>query len=110
MSDIQYTETWYKYLNDCQKFISKNNKKPTSKSLNEEEMQLGVWLGYQVTQYKLNNLDQRDEFSAFLKKYSHLFKVYKLKIKKKIIVVESDEESDEDDSFVLKHELKPLKN
>ena len=61
VSDMRYRkyfrsveEVWFDNLKGVKKYINHNNKRPSSKSKNEEERRLGCWILRQKTYYKNN--------------------------------------------------------
>jgi len=67
-------EKWYNNFENLKSFIDLHKKRPSSKSKNEEEEVLGIWLTTQKRNYKNNEKSMKDEdkktlFKDFLEEY-----------------------------------------
>jgi len=71
-------EQWELNLEECGKFMDKNEKRPSQNSKNPEEKRLGQWISQQINNYKNNkyimsNPENRKKWEAFTSKYPKYF-------------------------------------
>ena len=64
-------EKWFNYLEKAKEFMDVNNKRPNSKSENQEEKRLTIWVSNQLKNYKnkaqiMNQTEIYDAWTAFI--------------------------------------------
>jgi superfamily II DNA or RNA helicase len=75
---ISDDEKWIIKLDLLKNFIDENNRRPIKESKNEDEKNIGVWLGQQLNDYKnkikgMKNEERYDLWTEFLEDYKECF-------------------------------------
>jgi ERCC4-related helicase len=80
---MSHEEVWLNTLNDVEKYIIENNKKPLTTNKNNEIKMLGSWICNQLTKYKtktkiMSNQLVRYKWSTFITKYNKYFDISRI--------------------------------
>jgi superfamily II DNA or RNA helicase len=72
-------DIWYDTFEDVKTFISKNEKRPSAKSINDEERRLGSWIIHQTKNFKNKSNSMKDQYKyelwkKFLEEYQEHMK------------------------------------
>jgi superfamily II DNA or RNA helicase len=115
---LTFEDIWYENFNKLKLFINTNKKTPSRYSKNEDEKQLGGWLGSQKVNYKkeknsmsLLNDNRRNIFEEFITEYKEYFQDFELNIIKKeneIQIKENKEDKQVIDKIFTENELDTL--
>ena len=72
-------QIWNEMLDECNKYINENKRKPTKENTNYELKKMGQWLSHQQTKYKkkieiMKNPKIYNKWSEFIEEHSEYFK------------------------------------